>query len=462
MELTVNKIAEFTGGNLLTKDGEMLIQDCVIDSRKAKSNSLFVPFKGENVDGYAYIKDAVKNGSKCIIIEDEVYLDENLNCQFVLVKNSQLALQRLAEKYRETLNTFVIGITGSNGKTTTKDLVASVARYKGNTLKTLGNYNNELGLPLTILGCEKEHQIAVLEMGMSQLGEIDLLSKISKPQIGIITNIGESHLEHLKTKDNILKAKSEIFNHMSSEGTAIICGDDHLLKGIGDKLPNKITYGLSQGNDLQATLINSYSDKTTFTVTGLGYNFSATIPLLGEHNVINSLAAVAVGHILEIEEVDIIEGLKNPEMTSMRTEILHLNNSIVVIDDCYNASETSTLAGLKVLEKYNGVNTNGGRKIAILGDMLELGFYSNTAHINVGAAAAEIGIDVIVAVGEFREYILKGAKDKKFNGLLKSYDKSSNAAKDIHELILKGDTILVKGSRGVKMEQIVARIKEEF
>lgn len=459
MRLTVNEIVDFTNGELLTNNGEIVIESCVIDSRKASPNSMFVPFVGENVDGYSYIKSAIEKGCKCVLIENERYLDEDLNCQFILVENNQSALQKLAERYREKLSTFVIGVTGSNGKTTTKDLVASIAKGKGETLKTLGNLNNELGLPLMILQCEPHHEIAVLEMGMSQLGEIDLLSKIGKPNVGIITNIGESHLEHLKTKDNILKAKSEIFNHMSQNGVAIINGDDEYLKKIYSQLPRRITYGLSKENDLCAYNITSYNHKTTFQVKGLGYDFSASIPLLGDHNVINSLAAIAVGHVLELDEKLIIQGLTSPEMTSMRTEIINLRDDLVVINDCYNASETSTLAALKVLKEYKGAS---GRKIAILGDMLELGDYSEEAHFNVGAFAASNNVSTIIAIGQFSGDILKGAQGQGFEGEMAKYKDSHEAARNIMHHIRQADTVLVKGSRGVKMEEIVAMIKEEF
>ncbi len=459
MKITVKKIAELANGTLLSDNGDQMIVDCVIDSRKATENSMFIPFKGEKVDGYDYIQKAVLNGCKCVFIEEEKYYNPVLPCEFILVENNLKALQSLAKGYRESLDIKIIGVTGSNGKTTTKDLVTAVAKKSGHTLKTVGNLNNEIGLPLTLLSCEVEHRIAVLEMGMSDLGEIDLLSNISNPDIGIITNIGESHLENLKTKDNILKAKSEIFNHMNKGGVGILNGDDPYLLRLSSGIEICILYGFSEGNDIIAKDLKKYSNKTEFMVSYENNEYHFEIPLLGEHNVLNSLAAIAVGIKLGIKIEEIANALLNPNMTSMRTEIIKLEKDLTIINDCYNASETSTLAALKVLDDLDSC---GNRKVAILGDMLELGNYTEIAHNNVGEFAAQKGFGVLCAVGQFSKYIIDGAKKTGYKGLTLSFSNSIDAAQGIVGILQPKDIVLVKGSRGVKMEAIVDKIKEEF
>lgn len=457
MNLTTSVIAKYVDGIKLSSKGEMMVTNCVIDSRKAVSNSLFIPFKGERVNGYDYIRNAVENGSSCIFIEDERYFDRELPCEFILVKDNVTALQQLASNYRNGLNLKVIGVTGSNGKTTTKDLVATVTSVQGKTLKTQGNLNNHLGLPLTLLNCDESHEFAVLEMGMSQLGEIDVLSKIAKPDIGIITNIGESHLENLKTKENIAKAKGEIFNHLKPDGLGILNGDDPYLTNLINTLPKVITYGLRENNQLYATNIHRIGNSTVFQVKGLGIDETIHLPLLGEHNVYNCLAAIAVGLNFGIHIRDIKESLLDLQLTGMRTEILSLNE-ITLINDCYNASETSTKAALKVL----GDLGKGKIKIAFLGDMLELGDYTEQAHFNVGKEAALIGVEKIITVGQYGKYIKSGALNAGFKGEFLSFSNSQQGREYIKDIIIPGATVLVKGSRGIKMEQIVERIKEEF
>lgn len=458
MNLTTTMIERYTNGRRLSKKEEYTITSCIIDSRKATPNSMFIPFVGENVNGYDFVEKAVENGSRLIFIEDEKYYNGELDCEFILVDDNTEALQRLSSSYRDSLNLKVIGVTGSNGKTTTKDLVASVTRMKGKTLKTEGNLNNHLGLPLTLLECELDHEFAVLEMGMSDFGEIDLLSKLGRPDMAIITNIGESHIENLGSKENIAKAKGEIFNHLNAEGLAILNGDDPYLKEMKGQLPNLLTYGFTKGNDLYAKDVKRYSDGMEFTIIGMGLNENIKLPMFGEHNVYNSLAAIIVGIKLGIEVDEIKSGLLDLSLTGMRTEIINLNSNITLINDCYNASETSTKAALKVLRDL-GENRP---KIAFLGDMLELGTYTEKAHKNIGAFAAVMGVDTIIAVGNQGHYIKIGADEKGFSGKFYTFKTSVDAKAKIKELLYPGICVLVKGSRGIKMEQIVEEIKEEF
>lgn len=458
MNLNLSEIEKYSLGKRLKNASEVLITSCVIDSRKACSNSLFIPFKGENVDGYSYIEAAVENGAKCVFIESEDYYNEALDCEFILVEDNEKALQDLATGYRNQLGLTVIGITGSNGKTTTKDIVAAVTSQKDLTLKTQGNLNNHLGLPLTLLSCQESQRFAVLEMGMSNLGEIDILSKIAKPNIGIITNIGESHIENLKTKENIARAKSEIFNHMQEGGTAILNGDDPFLIDLARRLPKVLRYGLSNKNDLYAENIRRYQNGMEFDVKGMEVEKTFKLPMFGEHNIYNCLAAIIVGLKLGLSPEEIQGGLNQLEITGMRTEIVNLSEGIKLINDCYNASETSTKAALKVLKDLGEHRI----KIAYLGDMLELGHYTEEAHYNVGAYAAQVGVNKIIAVGNNTEFIRKGALEHGFTGLFMGFSDSQGAKDSVKNVIEPNSTILIKGSRGVKMETIVEEVKEEF
>lgn len=458
MKLKLSEIEKFVRGNRLICKDNLVITSCVIDSRKATEGSLFIPFKGENVDGYDYIEAAVSKGAKCILIERKEYVNPDLDCEYILVKDNAKALQELASEYRNKLGVTVIGITGSNGKTTTKDLVAAVTSEKNITLKTQGNLNNHLGLPLTLLDCNDNEKFAVLEMGMSDIGEIDLLSKISRPDIGIITNIGESHIENLKSKENIAKAKSELFNHISLEGIAILNGDDPYLLNLAPRLTNVLKYGFSNNNDIFAKNIRTHEQGMEFEVEGMGINTSFRIPIFGEHNVMNSLAAILVGLKLDLSVKEIQQGLEKLEMTSMRTEVVDLPLGIKLINDCYNASEASAKAALKVLNDLG----EGKTKIAYLGDMLELGGYTERAHYNVGAYAVQMGVDKIVAVGNNIEFIRKGAIDYGFKGIFLAFKNSLEATKEIRQVVEPNSAVLIKGSRGMKMEVIVEEMKEEF
>ncbi|WP_353892207.1 UDP-N-acetylmuramoyl-tripeptide--D-alanyl-D-alanine ligase [Proteinivorax hydrogeniformans] len=459
MKITVKELSKLCKGKLLTNGLNKEVYTVTIDSRVSAKNGLFVPLKGENHDGHKFIKDAVNNGCNCIFIEDETYVDSSLDCEFILNSDNLAALQELAENYRQILDIDVIAITGSNGKTTTKDLIFSIFSQTVDTVKTQGNYNNEIGLPLMLTRLERSNDVAVLELGMSDFGEIDFLARLCKPTFGVITNIGESHIEYLKSKEGIAKAKGELLHRIKSGGKAILNGDDPYLKNMKDVYSETFLYGFEDHNHLVAYNIEQNNTKVSFSVKGLGKDFSVSMPILGEHNVLNALAAILCALLYGVSEQDIIEGLKGPNMTGMRTEVLtSKSEELKVISDCYNASLTSTNAALKVLSDYR----NEGRKVAIVGDMLELGQYTEAAHKEAGQKAAENNVDFFIAVGQYAEFLASGWNAHSNKSKALAFENTDQLLKNIGSHLTKGDLVLVKGSRGLKLEKVVKLIREEF
>ncbi|WP_350344842.1 UDP-N-acetylmuramoyl-tripeptide--D-alanyl-D-alanine ligase [Proteinivorax tanatarense] len=458
MKITVEELLNLSGGVLLTENCNRKIKSVIIDSRIPSSNSLFVPLKGENHDGHDFIESAVKNGSKCVFVENEKYIDKNLDCEFILQKDNLKALQQLATNYRKCLNIEVIAITGSNGKTTTKDLIYSIFAKKYNTFKTQGNFNNEIGLPIMLTRLESSHEVAVLELGMSNFGEIDFLANISKPDVGIITNIGESHIEFLKTREGIAKAKGELLYNVDVEGKAILNGDDPYLQKMKNIHSNSWLYGFGKHNHLYAYDLKQTNEGVEFTVNGLGKNFSVWLPMLGKHNVSNALAAILCALLHGLTEHEIKLGLNRLDMTGMRTEIIQSKNKKVkIISDCYNSSLTSTIAAINVLNDFK----HSGRKIAVVGDMLELGDISKKAHIEAGEKVGESKVDMLIAIGRYAEDLAQGFNNKRGEKTL-VFNETDYLLTKIKKYLREGDLILVKGSRGLKLERVVNFLREEF
>ena len=332
------------------------------------------------------------------------------------------ALQALSAYWRNKVNPVVIAVTGSAGKTTTKDLIASIIKTKFKTLKTEGNFNNEIGLPLTLLNLKKSDKVAVLEMGMQGLGEIKILAKIAKPNIAIITNIGEAHLLHLKNKKNIASAKSEIFTFLKKCDFAIIPEDDQFFRYLKSKVPNNVkilTYGKKDFAKYEKLL--------------------KTLPLPGDHNKLNALAGIRVAEILGIEDKYISVGIKKFKHSSKRMEFIK-KNGITIINDSYNANPSAVKAALSVLKEVKGK-----RKIAVLGDMLELGKKSKELHHEVGEYAKKLNIDIVITVGKESKAI---KSDYHFDDLLL-------ARKKLYQIAQSGDIVLIKGSRGMKLENMI-------
>ncbi len=415
------------------------------DNRKVGKGDLFLAIKGENFDGHDFAASAVENGAVAVLCEREM----NLDVPCLVVDNTISALQKIASDYRCEFTPKVVGVTGSVGKTTTKEMIARVLSEKYNTLKTEGNLNNEIGLPFTVLNLNASHEAAVIEMGMNHFGEISRLTRIVRPDIAVISAIGESHIEFLGSKEGILKAKLEILEGLSENGTLILNGDDELLWSLRGKLPFKTIYYGSENTqaDIFAYKKESNLDEIIFEVREIP-NFEFKINCGGEHNLKNSLAAIAVGLELNLSCEQIKAGLLNFENTGMRQKIIEKDGRKIICD-CYNANPDSMRAALKLLRGAQG------RKIAVLADMLELGESASFAHIELGKNAA-VSADIVMVTGNMRDLVARGAKGHN----VYTFEDADSLSSKLKEIWQEGDTILVKASRGMHLERVVEKVCE--
>lgn len=475
--MTIQAIAKACNGVIHADNGNYKeVQGVELDSRKLQEGYLFLATKGERVDGHSFIPQAFEKGCYAVVCEK---LPEVLSGPCILVEDSLKALQDIAAYYRQQLSIKVVGITGSVGKTSTKEVIASVLAQKYCTLKTEGNYNNEIGLPLTVLKIRDEHEAAVLEMGINHFGEMHRLSRIAKPDICVITNIGQCHLEFLIDRDGILRAKSEIFDYMNPEGVVCLNGDDDKLAAVTQVHGKKpLFYGINDNCDIQSReIVNlglegslakviekraievfgstkdeyNKTNPTDFTMkeseqSNTSKEYSVRIYLPGEHMVLNALSAIAVGRTLGLTIKEITEGIANTGAVAGRSNIIH-KNKLTIIDDCYNANPVSMKAAIALLE------TADTRKTAILGDMFELGEKEKELHYDVGTFAAQREIDQIICVGNLAKEIYKAAS----NGKMKCcyFETKKELIENIHQLIEENDTILIKASHGMGFGELV-------
>lgn len=434
---------------------EQNIVKCAIDSRKVKAGELFFALKGENFDAHQFVEDVFKKGAVGAVVE-KILPHWDKDFPLLIVKDTLKALQSLAAKNRLRSKAPVIAVTGSSGKTSTKDLIFAVLSQEKNTLKTLGNYNNEVGLPLTLLDIEEKHEAIVVEMGMRGLGQIKALCEIARPNIGVITNIGKAHLELLKSVENIARAKGELLDFIPSEGFALVHGDSPFISNEVRKCKGKVLF-FGQGNnfDIYPKEIISRDKGNSFKVATPRGEFEAFLPLLGRHNIINSLAAIGIGLELGISIAKIVKGLSSVELSKMRLEIIE-KKGISFINDAYNANFDSMKVGLEVLED---VAQNKKRKIAVLGDMLELGENTSEEHSNIGVFVASKKVDYLVTVGNLALHIANGAQKAGLEeSKIKSYNNLDEAIEDLRGYLKEGDVLLAKGSRAMQMEKIVEQL----
>lgn len=421
------------------------------DTRKIEDGCLFVAIKGENFDGHDFASKAIENGAQAVLCEKDCGLGERQ----ILVESTRLALLDLAGYYRSLFNIKVIGITGSVGKTTTKEMVHAVVSSKYNTLKNEGNLNNEIGVPLTLFRLEKTHEAAVIEMGMSGFGEISRMTKAVKPDIAIITNIGVSHIEMLGSREGILRAKLEILEGMKSDSPVILNGDDDMLVTVRPGAHSVVYYGIenSQAN-VRAFDVTAKENEISMKVD-FGGEAEVKLPFPGRHNAYNALCAVAAGQLLDIEPEAAFEALKGYVPAGMRQRI-NKKCGITFIEDCYNASPDSQAAAMAVL---GGMNAK--RRIAVIGDMLELGSVSREAHYGVGVKAAENGIDVLLTYGERSLETARGAKE---NGVktVKSFSDKKELSSELSSMLEADDAVLFKASRGMKLEEVIFSVYEKL
>ena len=457
--LTVKDILNHIDGKLIIGNEDLECKNFSRDTRKLKKGDIYIGIKGETFDGSKFWKQALENGASCVIVENVDFTDKDKKefegKSIIKVENTLDALYNIARYKRSLYNIPVIAITGSVGKTSTKDIVANVVNQKYRTLKTIGNNNNNIGLPFTILRMQEEEAM-VLEMGMNHFGEISLLTSIAKPTICIITNIGTSHIGNLGSRENILEAKLEILEGNHSQ-TVIINNDNDLLHKWYEENKNKMdikTYGIKEKSDLNANHIVLNELSSEFTCNLDGKDEKIIVPVGGEHFILNSLCAVMVGKVLKINSEKIIKGIEEFELTKKRMDITELENGVKIINDAYNASLESMSASLKVLSEFKQ-----NRKIAVLGDMLELGEYSQKLHEKVGEEVYQNKIDMLMCSGKNAKYIVKRAKELGMSEEnIYYFETKEEIINKLKEISKKGDIILLKASNGMKFFDIAEKI----
>lgn len=450
-KLSLAEVVQVTGA-LTNSDSDIFFDNVTTDSRKITAGSLFIALKGERFNGELFAQDAVNKGATAVLVSKDA---EHLPDSVVLkVDDTLTAYRQIAGAWRNRFDIPVVAVTGSNGKTTTKDLTAAALSGLGLVQKTSGNFNNEVGVPMTLLALNEHHKAAVVEIGMRGLGQIESLAKVVKPTIGIVTNVSETHIELLGSIENIARAKGELVEAIPSGGTIILNADNlHTagMKSLAGAGVNIITYGLESSADLTAKDILIGNVSTEFTLTYRGEDFDFEIPMLGRHNVSNALAAIAAGLTLGLTVEEIQRGISTLTTTKMRFEVIR-RDGLTIVNDAYNASPASMRVAIKTAsEIYRG------RLIAVLGDMLELGDISEAVHREIGTELAEHNFDTLITLGELGKFIAAGARDAGLKNVYTFYT-HEDAAKKILELVRDGDTILFKASHVMHMEKIIELI----
>ena len=452
LELNLQEIVKATKGALLKEADVKEIKAVSTDTRKIEEGTMFIALKGENFNGNNYVLEAFNKGAKIAIV-DEVKCDLNElkeDVALIKVENTGRALMDLAKFYREKLGLKVVGITGSAGKTSTKDLVAAVLSDKYKVFKTKGNFNNEIGLPLMILELDSTYDVAILEMGMRGLGQIKELAEIASPDLGIITNIGISHIEILKTRENILKAKMEIATFFDKNNTLVVCGNDDFLGALPEAEYKIVKTGVGENFKIGAKNIALEELSSKFTVYDGEKEEEFSLDMPGEHNISNLMLGIAIAKELGVSFEEMKRGLKNIEATSMRLELIK-KDGFSILNDCYNSSPVAVKSAIDVMK-----NIEGKRRIAVLGTMRELGHKSEEAHEEIGKYAKENGIEKVLCFGDFSENIKEG-----YGEGCTVYENKEELIKDLLNIICEGDIILVKASRSLKFEEITKALLEK-
>ncbi|SDZ32641.1 MULTISPECIES: UDP-N-acetylmuramoyl-tripeptide--D-alanyl-D-alanine ligase [Bacillus] len=454
---TLKQIEQMTNGTGLVEEyAEIIVQGVSIDTRKIEKSNLYVPIQGERFDGHSFVEKAIENGAVATLWKKDVQ-NPPTNIPVIFVEDTLSALQTLAKSYRDQLDVKVIGVTGSNGKTSTKDIVTSLLATKFKVQKTEGNFNNHIGLPLTILSLEENTEMAVLEMGMSSRGEIEFLSKLARPNAAIITNIGEAHLMDLGSRDAIAEAKLEIVTGLQEGGVFVYNGDEPLLTNRVPQMnlsAETVTFGDARANDYYPTSVTLQATGTYFKMNQ-DENIVFYLPVLGKHNVYNTLASMAIAKYFGVTWEEMKQGLVTLQMTGMRMEIVKAENGLTIINDAYNASPTAMEAAFHLMNGLDGFS----KKVVVLGDMLELGNQEVQFHYEVGKLIDPARISYVFTYGRLGTQIAEGAKINFPNERVKAYDNKEELVKDLKAIIDVKDVVLVKASRGMKLEEVITMLK---
>jgi UDP-N-acetylmuramoyl-tripeptide--D-alanyl-D-alanine ligase len=447
--LSLSQIAEFAGGSVSSGDGSVVIGKISTDSRILKSGELFVALRGENFDGHNFVEVAAQRGAAGAIIDSTWRGNIPKNFALIRVEDSLRAYQQLAANYRKSLTLNVVAITGSNGKTSTKDFTAAVLANRFQVTKTQANFNNHVGLPRTILEAASQDEVAVWEIGMNHPGEIAALAKLAAPDVAIITNIGVAHIEFMGSREKIAEEKGALAEAIGAQGTVILNAEDPFTKSISTRAPGKVILaGITTGN-IRAGEISHSGAGTDFTILEGAHRCRAQLPVPGLHMVQNALLAVAAGRVLGLSLEDCAAGLVAAPLTKARLQIKDIGG-VQFLDDSYNANPDSMNAALRTLVELDA----DGKRIAVLGEMRELGRESERGHHEVGETAAALKVDQLIAIGDAATAIADGARHA---GLEKVHVVSSTAeaAELLNEIAAPGDLVLIKGSRSSRTEEVI-------
>lgn len=456
--LTALEIAKISNGIVISGDPNAVVRGLSIDSRTVQPGDLFAAFEGASVDGHRFVAGALNQGATAALVTHPVDLNDapTEGIALIMVQSPLDAVQQLAIHERSAFAGPVIGVTGSNGKTTTKDMIATVFATGGPCLATKGNLNTELGLPMTLLRRNTLDTSMVLEMGMRGLGQIAELCRIARPTAGIITNIGQSHLELLGSQERIAQAKGELLEALPADGVAALASGDAWLERIAPKCKGRVLwYGLAENADARATDLESTGAGTRFRANVLGQSATVELPTRGEHNVVNALGALLLGALHDRNLEAMADALANLAPSVGRLRVVNGKNGRIVIDDCYNASPLSMKASLRVLLEQAGSQPT----VAILGDMFELGSYEQRGHYEVGQFCAEMGITHLLTIGERAKWIAEGANAAGHRDV-QHFASKEGFLGALEQAVPADSTVLVKASRGMKLEDVVKALIE--
>lgn len=464
LTLSGGRLAEVTGGTLVAGSPDAMVNGLCVDSRSVDAGCAFVAMRGEQVDGHAFVADALRAGARALVVTDwsepvraSVEGSDRRGAAVVLVGDALAAVTALARYHRSRLSCPVVGVTGSTGKTTTKDFLAAALGTRLRVTATRSNRNNELGVPLTVLDAGSETDVLVVEMGMRGPGQIAALCDVARPTLGLVTNIGQTHIELLGTQEAILHAKGELVGCVPADGAVFLNGDDMQSRRLAAESVAPVTfYGLSEASDVRAIDIVLGDDgRPTLTLVAAGEAVTLTLPLPGRHNAYNAAAAAAVALRLGVGLSDVGEGLEHVELTEWRMQVFTAANGVTVVNDAYNANPTSMRAAIDTL----GGMRPEGRRIAVLGDMRELGSLADLAHFRLGEEVARGSIDALVTIGELGRRIAEGAlADGMDPAAVRVCDGAEEASEVLDDLLAPGDAVLVKASRSMGLERVVEGI----
>lgn len=454
LKATLETIAKIVGGNLVTTSmKDVIVEGVSTDTRDIKLHNLFIPLVGAKYDGHTFAFDAIKKGA-IATLWDKNHPTPYLDAGIIVVDDTLKAYQKLANSYLKATKSKVIGITGSNGKTGTKDILASILEENFRVHKTAKNLNNEIGVPTTIMEMDLDDEAIVLEMGMERFGEISVLTNIANPDIAVITNIGDSHLLELGTKENIARAKFEILEGLKPDGIFIFNNDDDILREVIREysIPQRvIKIGTREDSDVIIRPIRSDESGSSFSIGEYAYS----IPFIGKHQIYNVSVAITIAGLLGMDYASIVKGLSKVKLTGMRMELMHLP-SFDILNDCYKSNPQSLMSCIETVYTMKGYKN----KILILSDMLELGENEEKLHFNVGEKIDRDRIDYVICVGDLAKEIYNGA-NRNFNVKnLFYFETKGEVIEKVREIISEDTLIMVKGSRGMKLEEIIEKLKE--